>query len=55
MALLGLTVASANKIRTGDPAKLKADSMRADVTSFDSVGQEFQTLRPAETLDDVAL
>ena len=40
MTLLALTVASASKIRTGNPAQLNADSVGADAASLNGVGQK---------------
>ena len=40
MTLFGLTVASAGKIRTANPAQLDADGVGADAASLDGIGQE---------------
>jgi len=38
MALLGLAIADANQIWTAYPTKLKANGVRADASSLNSVG-----------------
>jgi hypothetical protein len=40
MTLLGLTVASANKIQTVNPAKLDGDAVTAYFAAFNGIGQE---------------
>jgi hypothetical protein len=40
MTLLGLTVASASKIRTVNPTKLDGDAMAGDLAAFDGISQE---------------
>jgi len=37
MTLLGLTVASASKIRTANPAQLDADGVRTDTSGLNSI------------------
>jgi hypothetical protein len=55
MARLSLARAHTNEIRTADPAKLEANSVRSNDAAFDVIGQKGQAFRPAKTLDDVAL